>query len=372
MHKKLLLFICFIFCTVVLFACQGSQQPSPSTSSPNENEEPEPDLPIVDEKTIIPTPFNQDQFIDNIGWINEEEVILTERNGKNTDIVQYNLFDGSKKILFTTNEPYVDVNISPDQTKVLLHTAPLTYSATIRIFDLSGKFSYEEQIPSYELSYEWNSFDPNQILITSFAEDWSFTTSVLNINENALHSLDVSEPFMQWYSDNEFIYQNWNMDTVSLTAPLIVLNHLTGHIEQLEESVLHYKKYPESLLTITPIDEEQQTFQYKFQENNVELSSFAVNLLSRYSDWYIPYYDMLDENDAFFTFVTKGTGFIDTYSGSFTLEKWDPETGEKLVLFDELMNEPISCSSDGQYCLYGHRFEKVISLGDKEIIQLLK
>jgi hypothetical protein len=112
---------------------------------------------------------------------------------------------------------------------------------------------------------------------------------------------------------------------------------------------------------------------YQFiKENGEVLSQFQMSLLSRYSDWFIPFYDMIEEKDELITFQANEAGSFDTYSGTFSLKKWNVLKGSEDTLFEELPLEPVQCSPQGSYCLYGNQLEKVINMKKPAIIQLVK
>ena len=61
----------------------------------------------------------------------------------------------------------------------------------------------------------------------------------------------------------------------------------------------------------------------------------------------------------------------DMYDEEFQLMKFDADANQVQEIMGGLKNEPLSCSPDGSYCLYGYNFEKLIDLNKKKIMKLI-
>jgi hypothetical protein len=363
-NKLLLLFICA--CLYLLVGCQNEKQnASPPSEAPPEKEE---QLEFIKPNTI-----DSAGFIENVGWVNTSEIMTVREEDGNTAIYIHNLHNQKEEKIYEVTTPYVQAVLSPDKEKVFIHTAPLTYSANITIIDLKGNELFQQEIPSYELYYSWNSFNSNFLVIASFAEDWSFEVFTVDIEKKQMDKMDVAEPFLQWKAENAVIYQSWNTMDISFTAPLIAQNIFNGETETIVEESMHFKQFRNNLLSIEIENENDNLFSYKFiSENGKIQSSFKLPLLSRYSDWLVPYYDMIEGEDTFLTFVAGAGGTVDSYDGNFSLRTWNLKTGKEEILLEDLSNEPLQCSKDGAYCLYGMQLEKVIDITKKKTITLLE
>jgi hypothetical protein len=362
-NKLVLFLICT--CFYLLVGCQNEKQDaSPPSSAQLEKEE----LKDIEANTI-----ESADFIENVGWVNKSEIVTVREEDGNTAIYIHNLHNQKEEKIYEVMTPYVQAVLSPDKEKLFIHTAPLTYSADITIIDLKGNELFQQEIPSYELYYAWNSFNSNSLVIASFAEDWSFEVFMVDIKEKQMDKMDVEEPFLQWKAENVVIYQNWNTTNISFTAPLIAQNIFNGKTETIVEESMHFKQFRNNLLSIEIKKESDNLFSYKFINENGQIqSSFNLPLLSRYSDWLVPYYDMIEDEDTFLTFVASAGGAVDRYDGDFSLLTWNIETGEEEVLLEDLSNEPLQCSQDGFYCLYGTQLEKIIDITKKKVITLVE
>ncbi|WP_341356591.1 hypothetical protein [Rossellomorea sp. y25] len=361
-NKKVSVLICLLLSILWLSACQ----PEETQTSPSEKEK-------TEKKEIVAEILTSDSFVENIGWLSDSEILTVQNEDGQTSFYIYNLYDGSNMKIYEIPSSYVSASISPDKEKILIHSAPVSYSAQVTIIDRGGEVLFqEEDVPSYELTHSWSKFDDNALLMTSFSEDWSFQVFRIDVEKGIMDPIDVEQPFVQWHSDSSVLFQDWNTDEISVSAPLLSQNVVDGGKEMIVDSSVHFNQFDDSLLSIFS-REEEGPFTYQFITSSGEIQAeFTVDLLSRYSDWLIPYYDMIGGKGHLITFKANEPGSFDTYTGTFSLMKWDTVSGKEDVLFDDLPLEPIQCSPNGEYCLYGNQLEKVIVLTNSNIIQLLK
>jgi hypothetical protein len=363
LNKNMRLTFFMLISLLLLQACQ-SQTIKPAEEETRQNKP---------EKIIKESSISSKTFKENIDWISDSEVLTVKEKEGSAALYITDVFTGESEKIYDIPASYVHSMVSPDRDKILIHSAPATYTAMITLVDLTGKELYKEDIPSYELSYEWNRFDTNKLLITSFAEDWSFDVYELDLNASELKVIDVEQPFLKWNSDVSVLYQDWDKDELSVSAPLVSKNLLDGKKEIIDSSSIHFEQFPGFLLSVHAGEEAVPAFSYQFISDTGEvLAQYEADLLSRYSDWFIPYYDMIDKREELITFQANNTGSFDTYSGTFSLKRWNVPEGSTKTLFEDLPLDPIQCSPQGLYCLYGKQLEKVINLNNPSIIQLLK
>ncbi|WP_064091507.1 YqgU-like beta propeller domain-containing protein [Rossellomorea aquimaris] len=355
------LFVLFFIGFILLSACQSKET---TTSLPQKSE-----APVI--KEVKMEGQSSKGFIENIDWVSESEILTVKKEENQTALYIYDVFEGSSRKIYETSS-YVLSAVSPDKEKIIIHSAPTTYSAELSIIDLNGTILFQDEIPSYELTYSWSKYDESRLLITSFAEDWSFQVFLLDLQSKTMDLLQIDQPFLHWRSDVEVLFQDWNEEDISVSAPLVSKNILDNEEQLVVESSIHFNVFNKQILAVVPTNEEDRfTYQFITQDGKVD-SHFEVSLLSRYSDWLIPYYDMIEDKDQLLTFVANEPGVFDTYNGTFSLRSWNAKTGEETILYKELPLEPIKCSPTGTYCLYGNQLEKIIDLKNTTIIQLVK
>ena len=357
--KKSSLIMLMMLCILWLAACQSAE----TQNSPSEK------VNAV-KKEVQANHLPADGFIENVGWLSNSDILTVRDEGDVTSFYSYNLYDGRSEKIYEVNSSYVSASISPDMKKIFIHSSPVSYSAQVTIIDETGEVQFQKDVPSYDLTHSWNRFNEDVLLMTSFSEDWSFQVYEINLEKKTMDAIEVEQPFVQWQSKSSILFQDWSSDELSVSAPLISQNILDNEKEMIVEDSVHFNQFDDSLLSVHS-GEDKGPFTYQFIHPNGEIQSeFTVELLSRYSDWLIPYYDMIEKDARLITFVANEPGSFDTYTGTFSLKSWDTVSGKEKVLFEELPLEPIQCSPDGESCLYGNQLEKVIDLKEPNIVQL--
>ncbi|WP_456274051.1 YqgU-like beta propeller domain-containing protein [Bacillus sp. AK031] len=370
--KSVQSFILMLLCLLLLASCNGNSPDENTPYKPGPEVEQEPQAPEVREKELTPLHIEESAFFRALDWLDNDQVLLLTKENDENQLSAYNIYNGEKEILYTDNEYIVDAKISPDRNRILIHTAPLTYSATVTIIDLEGEVLFQEDIDSYEVSFEWNGINSDLLFITSFSEDWTYTTNLANVSEGTLTEVDSPQPFVKWHSENSFLYQDWPEDSISLTAPLYSQNIFSGEQSLIEEDTVHFNTMEPFILSVSMNEEAEGEGIYQFiTEEGTIASDFSQPLLSSYSNWLIPYYDKIDDENTAVTLTASASGPADAYQDKFTLERWNIETGEREEIMTGLDNEPLQCSPSGEYCLIGYELKKAVDLSSKEAAGLI-
>ncbi|WP_421379817.1 hypothetical protein ACOJQI_16360 [Bacillus salacetis] len=359
-------------CLFLLASCNGNTPEDNEHVHPVPEKEQEPDQSVVTEKKLTPLRMKETAFLRVIDWIDSERVLILSKAEGGNQLLEYNIFNGDQKVIYTDAEYIVDVYMGPDRKKILVHTAPLTYSASATVIDLTGKVLFQKEIESYEVAFEWNEHNTDLLFITSFAEDWSFETMLADISENTLTVVETPQPFIKWHLENSFLYQAWPEENISLTAPLYSQNLYSEDRALVEENTIHFDSMNPYILSISMADETEGEGIYEFiTKDGMIASTFAQPLLSSYSNWLIPYYDKIDFEDEFVSLTASESVPADTYQESFSLERWNLETGKREEILPGLENEPLQCSPEGDYCLTGYELKTAVDLNNKEATDLI-
>ncbi|WP_409251349.1 hypothetical protein V1502_14515 [Bacillus sp. SCS-153A] len=366
-----LFFICS--CFFLLASCSGETHETNEPVQPDSDSELESDEhPLVTEKVLKPLNIKENSFMRVIDWIDSENVLILSKGEDGNQLIGYNIFTGDQRIIYSSPEFIVEAQLGPDRKKLLVHTAPLTYSATAVVIDLEGEVLFQKDIDSYEIAFEWNEGNSDLLFITSFSEDWSFNTLLANISEGTLTEVNAEQPFIKWHQENSFLYQEWPEDSISLTAPLYSQNLYSEERTLVERETLLFDTMNPYILSITMSNEVDGSGVYKFiTEEGTIASTFMTPLLSSYSNWMIPYYDKIDTEGTFVSLTASESMPADTYNGKFTLERWNIETGQREEILAGFDNEPLQCSPEGDYCLTGYELKTAVDLTNKEAVELI-
>ena len=173
----------------------------------------EPGLPASDENRIEKV----------YGWLDGETLLygVKEKGTDSTQIMAWNFAEEKGRIFYQPQGQVAAVSISPKQSHVLIHSAETADKASLDILDRDGNELYSVIIPSVELSYEWNIYQPGVLYLSSFNKEWSFTSYVVDAAEKSVEPIEVDQPFPQWGGPDELWYLDWKGGNPSLKAPLI-------------------------------------------------------------------------------------------------------------------------------------------------------
>lgn len=367
---KSLLFFAFIAASIfILGGCTNDRHAQPHAGSSH--------LPIVKDNPfslgkVAPIEDMEGNFYQTVGWLNDQTILYITNIQEGSQVYSYDLEEGVSSSFHKSEYPIVSAELSPSRKQLLIHAAPSNYQGELKVLGLDGEIRYETKIDSFELAYEWNDENENEVLVSSFKEDWSFATYLMNIEEQNIQQINLPQPFTIWPTDNEVLYLDWEEDSPNLNAPLIKRNLDNGSEERLLTSVHYIDSSKGFILAVYTKENDSERSTYLiFNKEFDQIYSFDTNHLTTFSGWLVPYYDFIDRKESMVTFLPRSSGAADVYTGGFALTEISLKDGETTELFSQLANEPIACSSSGTMCLYGYQLEKVIDLQEREIINLV-
>lgn len=312
----------------------------------------------------------QEEFYKSAGWLSDSEILYVTNKGESTSLLySYNLGTGKATLLYTSAQPIINAVPSPERTKVLIHSGA-SEEGLLTIIDLSGEEMYSTSIQSYEITFEWNPFDENLLAISAFTADWDFNSYLLDLRNNKLKEVKLPEPFVRWISEDVLVYQEWEEEGMSLTAPLNAFSLNEKKTETLYEDVYQFDSFGPYLMTVKVNDNEEGLYTF-IRDGGKPVTEFTSPLLTSFSGWVVPFYDLMENGKDFIYLRANSQGDADLYEGGFNLMRYHLDTKEEEVVFNELANEPLSCSPSGEMCLYGFQLEKVLNIETNEIFDLV-
>ena len=366
----------FVLCTISIFllltACEATKN--------EETLKPEKELEnpvVVEDKREIPEFLidKHEQIVQVYGWLDSATILYSSKLNENNElqVMSWNFQTQKKSVFFQPTDDIVGVSISPDRSYVLVHLAPLANKAVIEVLNHDGTMAFTASVPSIELAYEWNIHDQGVLFLSSFFEDWSYQTYIVNTREQNIEAIEFPQPFVKWGSKEELLYLDWNEDEPNLNAPLMKKNLHSNQRESIMLDVIYFTRTAHTLMTIQDQSENYDKATYSFfNDKNKLITSFSAPHLKNYSSWLIPYFEMREESSQFISFIPEKAANVDQYAGGFSLQVFNWQTGKEEVILTKAENEPISCSPNGIWCLYGNQFEKIIILKNKTVKNLFE
>lgn len=370
-NYPIFLILLLIFLILILTACAQKEQLKQKVTA--KNEKPKSPATALGNEWKLPISIPEGEFYKFVGWLSGTQVLYITNLEQTSSVYQYNLLTGKSELIYKSEYPIVNVQISPSKKRMLIHTSPSSYEGVVTIIDIKGKEQLKKSFASYELAFEWNPYKESEILVTKFNEDWSFQVLLLDLNKSNTTELTLPQPFIKWKGENEVAFINWDENNPSLFAPLIDRSLENGMEKTLFSSVIDFSEFRDLLVTVSVNEQDQSIANYSFFDKEMKkLFTFSIPQLTNYSDWLVPFYDYNEQKGQFFTFSPVTSGEADSYTEGFQLLAYNSKNGSSSLIMDGLENEPIHLSPTGDALLYGNQFEKIIDIKAKKIYELIK
>lgn len=373
-YVKFLLFLLIIASSAALQGCSESPIESFHAGAKHhlDREKETPDAAFFG-AAIQPIQPGDEEFQKSAGWLTNGSILYITNKGEGSSIYTYILGSGKSKLIYESGMPIVNAEISPDRKRIMVHKAE-SNQGVLTIIDLDGKEEFSANIESYELNFEWNAYNQDLIAVSAFDENWDFKTYLLDLDQKKLIEQDIPEPFIRWVSDHEYAYQEWQEETMSLQAPIMIRPISGNKSVKKFEDVYQFDSLGKHFLTVAVKDKNgQYSAQYTLYSSGLTpAGSLDAPILTSFSGWLVPFYDLMDDGKEFFYLRPLHDGEADIYEDGFELVRYNlPKQNEEVIL-DGLNNEYISCSPSGTMCLYGFQLEKVINIATRKVTDLIQ
>ncbi|MGF7532597.1 hypothetical protein AAGG74_02435 [Bacillus mexicanus] len=341
--------VCFILLSALLFslsACEPSHQQQQQAAEAKD-----------EEKDIIPLSAEKADGAE--GWLNNSTILYTASDPTKTELFAYCIFTGKAKKLYQTDGQIVDVQINPEKQMILLQITHSQKTAVV-LLNANGKMLYKKDYETYELEAAWNQYDPYQIMVTVFSENWDFHTYQVNAKKDESSLSPVQVPFIHWTSKNTFDYIKGGRDDKS--GPIYAYDTASKAEQKLEDDVLFFDSFQHMRFIVKSAAGQKGTYHFKTPQTKSPVTA-ELPLQMKYTSLAPMEYDYDEAKGLFYTFKESG----DAYK----LAAVDVASGKTKDLFSLPHMEPIQISPNGKYALYGFHFERIILLKSHETKQLI-
>ncbi|CEG27855.1 hypothetical protein [Bacillus sp. B-jedd] len=369
-----LVLVCFILLT--LAACSDSKQIKVQPGAPAEDDSKgkSQEERLSTENWKMPIKVPEGEFFKVFGWLDDSTLIYASNLESTSNLYSYSLEKGESSLIVQTDHPIAEVSLNQDRTMILVHTSSSSYEAIVDIYSIDGIKISGQSFPSTELHAEWNPYRPTVASIVAFNDDWTFHAYRMDAAEKTVEEMTLPDPFVEWIGENKIAYLDWNEETPSITAP-IVLEEI-GEKAQIAgmENIYRIESFKNALLTVSADGGNTEKAVFTFYDKELkEYNSFSMPHLSSFSGWLVPYMDFNEEKKLFAVFEPARSGEADTYTEGFTLVVHsERDSSGRRVFMEGIDNQPILSSPNGKVYLYGFRYEKIIDIETKKILHLVK
>ena len=267
-----------VFCTLFFVACTSNSGEIPPA---NKKEEPM-------NLEVVPMDKSAYAFVEVLGFLKKDWILINCQNGDQFELVSRDLLTGTEKIIYRTFQPIIMATSNSDGSQILVQESQSDKLTNLCVISEEGEIIWEKEYDSMEMQWYWNPFQPSEVYIQSFGQDWSFRTERLNTQEGILENIPFDYSFFQWASADEMVYLDWDLESPKQTANLVKRNMKTNETEMIAEHCYAFSIVDDVLTTFT-IEEKnhevytnitskkEESLLFFYQQPLVE--SFSENLL---------------------------------------------------------------------------------------------
>jgi hypothetical protein len=363
MGKKVyaLLFVMFILAGCGILSTEerkgGEENPQPVKQSPS----------------IKALAVDGTSFFSVGDWYNDEKVLIVEDGTKGSRIFLYDIYTEEQKEFFRTNNQIISVEANHDYTYFLIQTTVSDGQAQLLFVDSKGELVYTVEMDSFDVQYVWNPYHQDQVFVTTFFEDWTFQSFLVDLAHQTHEEYMLSQPFAQWVTDSAFAYMPINRDNPLGGVPLFIHKvHQREENEVLKE-IVSFSAFKGTLMAVGPKQGEEGTGIYTFYKSDTlqKIQQFSMPLVSDVSGWIIPHHQFDKGARLFYIFQPRSLDMLAEENG-FQLLSFSMETGKEEVILERTDNVPFKLSPNGQLGLMGYQLEKLINLQEKKVIPFIE
>lgn len=365
----------YLFALILLFSllagCSDKDVVNPPDQQPN-NESNQPNNEEIDEKVNFKLPINLDSKGESriVSFFDNESLLYTTHYKDYSEVQTYHLITGEHQTLHTFKEAIGQVIVNNQFTTILVISYPTSYEAKFTYMNRLGEVIFEQSYEAFDFEVKWNPFNEEELLVTSFFEDWTFTSEVVNLKDQSSTTVQTNQPFMFWTGENELAYIDYMKDVWSITGDLVVQTINEDKKRTILSNVYYVDTCKDQIFAITMEDASSDIATYQILNSDYEVvASAQFEQLSSYADWYIPNYEFLG-GKQFAIFKPNAAGMLDEYESGFQLVIIDGEEMKEIKEFQEPL--PLKASPNSRYSLVGYDLEQLIDLKEHTVVDLLK
>lgn len=348
----------FLFLIVALFlsACRG------------EDEKVTQDEEIATETVVHQIPLPKNEFRKVIGWTSPEEVVVHAGDTEGDSLYLFNIFTGAFDQFYESDSFILTADIIREEKKMIIQLVKDANSSLV-VMDLTGKVLQQKEIESNGFAdLNVNQQNPNSVFVSYYVGENDTAVYHWDISTNEYTSVESTSLNPQWYSEHLYLFVD-NGDDFSLeTGKLYMGDIRTGDVLLLNAQVSEFYLHEDTFISFTSSDFNNQeillSYQYPFLVDVGFMIAPKITLNGRIN---FPHLTQAERDSAIYGVFAKESVALELETGQFEFGKLNFETGQIEPIIEVPENIPISISENGQYCLIGWGYERLIDIENQRI-----
>jgi hypothetical protein len=162
-QKSIFLILRLLFMVLILSACAQKEQLRQKVTAKNEKLKLH--ATALGNQWKLPISIPEGEFYKLIGWLSETQLLYITNLEQTSSVFRYNLLTGNSDLIYKSEYPIVNVQISPSKKKLLIHASPSSNEGVVTIIDSKGTEQLKQLFASYDLAFEWNPFQESEIIV---------------------------------------------------------------------------------------------------------------------------------------------------------------------------------------------------------------
>lgn len=352
----------FLLLIVALFltACRGEEEKATQ------------DDKAATEIAVNQIPLPKNEFRKIIGWTSSEEVIVHAGDMEGDSLYLFNVFTGAFDLFYESDSFILAADIISEEDQLIIQLVKDADSSLV-VLDFAGKVLQQKEIDSNGFAdLNVNQQNPNSVFVSYYIGENDTAVYHWEISTNEYTSVESTSLNPQWYSEHLYLFVD-NEDDFSLeTGNLYMGDIRNGEVLLLNAQVSDFYLHEDTFIAFTSSDFNDQeillSYQYPFLVDVGFMIAPKVTMNGRIN---FPYLTQAARDSAIYGVFTKESVALESEAGQFEFGKLNFETGQVEPVVTVQENLPISISEDGQYCLIGWGYERLIDIENQQIHPLI-
>ncbi|PIC65387.1 hypothetical protein CSV79_01840 [Sporosarcina sp. P13] len=315
-----------------------------------EVKEPESTPPVDEEVVIQKLNVSEEEFRFVAGWLDDQTIGFVVHQDGEDHLQTFNIKTGETETLYTDTAIISEVLIHPSKQQFLVKTADDSTEANIIMFTSDAQVLDELVVESTELEINWNPVDPSKLLLSAFADDWSYQMYFYDGKEQAVTPITLTDPFPQWLGEEDVVY----IEDTALVKESLETNEkiiLAREANQFHAASTHL---------LLEVFEDETTYykvldvqgEEKFSWLSEDPTQLAINV------------EMMNNNNIIMLTMNQSSATPTAFLRHL-------KNGEEVHQYEVNMDAGLLSCASAKRCLMGKRLETLIELETGEMVEWL-